>query len=337
MCVNSGGTSNLIRGILENFAKVGIEILPLDFTSLKIDFEVLLVFSFSYHNPDMLEKLKEKGVKIILWPIFDRTKSFWTFELYKFLEKTPVRTLFGIRQRILNSASLVLVGSESEKVDLQKCFGVRSIVVRLPMNSEFFDPKSELESKDLFFQKYQVTDFIIYSAAQISSRKNQITLLKALQNTDFKVVLTGCDQILVPEFQKLVAQNPNILCLGKIPLCELISAYQSARISVSLSNSETAGLSLLESAYFSCQLLVSSIPAFEEYLGDRELQNITTFLDNPKDLIEIKNKIAKIYNNSKSRSLPNSNQKITQNHIKTNFSYPNYIAKIQELINTKIK
>ena len=260
--INPGGTTNLCQNIIQEIQKSGVDLLPLNFMDLEVNFEVLLVFSFSFHNPDALEMYKKRGVKIILWPIFDRTKPVWSFKIQHFLEKTPIRTLFWIRKRILKSADLILTGCESETSDLIKCFKIDKTkikTVKLAISPDFFRIESSKILPNLFFDKYKITDFVIYSAAQINHRKNQILLLKAVQNTDIKVVLTGCDQILVPEFQNLVNQNPNILCLGKISFEELISAYQNAKISISLSNSETAGLALLESAYFGCQLLVSPI------------------------------------------------------------------------------
>lgn len=323
--VNPGGTTNLCQNIIQEIQKSGINLVPLDFTNLEIDFKILLVFSFSFHNPDSLEMYKKRGIKIILWPIFDRTKPIWSFKMQSLLEKTPIRTLFWIRKRILKSADLILTGCESETNDLIECFQIdknKIKTVKLAIAPVFFKPEIQKISPNLFFDKYGFTDFVIYSAAEINHRKNQILLLKAVQNTNVKVVLTGCDQVLVSEFQNLINQNPNILCLGKLPFEELISAYQNAKISISLSSSETAGLALLESAFFGCQLLVSPIPAFKEYLSE-----IAVFLDDLKPQT-IKTKIEELI--KKPRNLEQKSYQ--KNYIIQNYSFQNYIKQAFDLI-----
>jgi glycosyltransferase involved in cell wall biosynthesis len=256
--VNPGGTTQHAKALIEEIAKQGYEIKPLDFVATKIDFDVLLVFSFSYHNPDMLEKYREAGVKIVLVPIFDRTKPKWTFTLYKTFEKTPIRTLFNIRKRILDSAHLVMCGCEEEKNELTECFGTdksKIIVNHLGISNILLDLDKSVSE-------------------EINKRKNQLALVKALESTDIKVVLTGCNKILVDGFEEVAKSNPNILCLGSLSYEELVSAYKCAKVSVSLSSSETAGLALLESAYFDCNIVATKIPSFVEYIG-----NTGVFLD----------------------------------------------------------
>jgi glycosyltransferase involved in cell wall biosynthesis len=267
--VNPGGTTQHGKALIEEIAKQGYEIKPLDFVATKIDFDVLLVVSFSYHNPDMLEKYREAGVKIVLVPIFDRTKPKWTFTVYKTFEKTPIRTLFNIRKRILDSAHIIMCGCEEEKTELTECFGTDNSKIKvnhLGINSLLLDLDKSV-SEELFYNKYGIKDFVIFAAAEINKRKNQLALVKALEGTDIKVVLTGCNKILVEGFQAVVDSNPNILCLGSISYEELVSAYKCAKVSVSLSSSETAGLALLESAYFGCNIVASKIPSFVEYIG----------------------------------------------------------------------
>jgi glycosyltransferase involved in cell wall biosynthesis len=276
--VNPGGTTQHAKALIEEIAKQGYEIKPLDFMATKIDFDVLLAVSFSYHNPDMLEKYREAGVKIVLVPIFDRTKPKWTFTVYKTFEKTPIRTLFNIRKRILDSANLILCGCEEEKNELTECFGTEAtkiIVNHLGINNLLLDLDKTV-TEELFYNKYGIKDFVIFAAAEINKRKNQLALVKALQGTDIKVVLTGCNKILVDGFEDVTKSNTNILCLGSLSYKELVSAYKCAKVSISLSSSETAGLALLESAYFGCNIVASKIPSFVEYIGDKAVFLETT-------------------------------------------------------------
>jgi glycosyltransferase involved in cell wall biosynthesis len=319
--VNPGGTSNHAKSVIQQLAKNGIEVLPVDFMAEKIDFDTLLIFSFSYHNPDMIEKYQKAGVKIILIPIFDRTKPKWTFKVYNLFEKTPIRTLFNIRKRILDSADLVLVNCEAEKTDLIECYKTQNSklkVLKLGINNQIIDSESDI-GEELFYTKHGIKNFVIYAAAEINQRKNQIALLKAVEGTDIKVVLTGCDKILVEGFDELVSKNKNVLCLANLSLQELISAYKCARVSVSLSSSETAGLALLESAYFGCNLVVSDIPAFREYVGE-----IADFTSLPIDHSELLKKI-----NSALEKPKNYSQK---EFVLSNNSWQKYTLEVVKLI-----
>ena len=324
-CVNAGGTSQHTKSVIDEFSKLGIEILPLDFTTNIIDFDTLLVFSFSYHNPDMLEKFSKLGIKIVLIPIFDRTKPKWTFSLYNLFEKTPIRTLYNQRKRILDSATIVLANCDTEKRELMQCFKTdekKIHVLRLGINPIFYE-LDKVVTKDLFFEKYGFTDFIIYSAAEINQRKNQLALLRSVSETNIKVVFTGCDNILVPEFEMEIKKNHNVLCLGKISLEELVSAYKCAKISISLSSSETAGLALLESAYFGCNVIASDIPAFREYLGD-----IANFLPS----VNTKNILQAIQSSSTLDEKSTTNRQAKQKiFVQKNYSWEKYVKNILSL------
>jgi glycosyltransferase involved in cell wall biosynthesis len=327
--VNSGGTTAHCESVIQQIKIQGHEIKQLEFDNHNIDFEVLLVFSFSYHNPDMLEKYKQKGIIIALIPIFDRTKPKWSFKIYQLFENTPIRTLYNQRKRILESADFVLANCSSEKQDLIDCYNVQENkihILKLGINNQFIELDRQIEPS-LFEQKYNIKDFIIYSSAEINQRKNQVAVVKAIEDTDLKVVLTGGDKILVPNFEQIIGKNPNILLLPKISIEELISAYKSARVSVSLSSSETAGLALLESAYFGCNLVVSRIPAFVEYLTP-----IANFVDLPINTNELKRKLIEATAQPKTQNTLQNQQEFILN----NNSWTKYTKNLLDLIATKI-
>jgi glycosyltransferase involved in cell wall biosynthesis len=317
--INPGGTSQHATEVISHLQNLGLEVLPLDFMAPKIDFDVLLVVSFSFHNPDMLEKYKKAGVKIILIPIFDRTKPVWSFGLYKIFEKSPIRTLFNQRKRILAASDIIICNGQSEKQDLISCYDIdvtKTRVLHLGVSS-WVTQKAGV-SPDLFYQKYGIRDFVFYPAAEINSRKNQMLLLDIVQNTNIKVVFTGCDKVLVKGFLEKCKQNKNILCLGKLSFDELASAYKNAKVCISISNSETAGLALLEAVFFGCNVVASNIPAFVEYLSD-----FATFV-NQTDKTQIL------------QSLQKSLQTPKQNHqetIKNKNSWQNYAQQLVDIMN----
>jgi glycosyltransferase involved in cell wall biosynthesis len=271
-CTNPGGTTNYINNILKNLKMTKQEVLPLDYTATIIDFDVLLILSFSYHNPDMIEEFKKQGVKIINIPIYDRTKSKFSYNLYKLVSKLPIQTLYKSRKRQLMASSKVMASCNSEADDMKSIFNINAdkiVINHLAIDDDIVQLRSTI-SEDLFFDKYGIKDFVIFSAAGIGSRKNQILLLKALKDSGIKIVLTGTHRIekgLEEEFETLTKNNKDVLCLQSLDKDMLISAYKCAKVSISLSNSETAGISLLESAVLGCNIVCTDLEAFKEYLG----------------------------------------------------------------------
>jgi glycosyltransferase involved in cell wall biosynthesis len=271
--VNPGGTSEITKNIINKIKQTGHDISALDYMAEEIDFDTLLIFSFSYHNPDIIEAYKKKGIKIVLFPVFDRTKPRAFFKLYKIADLFGLQTIFKIRQRLLNAADLVIVAAQDEATDINGIFGTEKSKIKLihyALADNFFEVAKTV-SADLFYKAYGWKDFVFCPAAAINDgkRKNQMTLLKSLKGSGIKLVLTGCDSIydnIKQEFEDLTKNDPDILCLPRISFEMLISAYKCAKLAVSVSLAETAGLVNLEAAYLGCNLVVSDLPALREYL-----------------------------------------------------------------------
>jgi hypothetical protein len=239
--------------------------LPLDI-SLEGDlgFEVLLVFSFTFFDIEVLKWYKSKGVKIIVFPIFDRTKSMFSYKLIKPFWNTIVgkSSIHNIRRQVLEVADFVVCANQSEQNELAIIYDLdktKSQILYQGLSEDFFELEKKVD-KDLF-QKELVkgkdgvfgqdftkqlgflNDFVFCPAMSINKRKNQISLLKAISGTNIHLVLNNTDRIedgLEQEFSKFTQNNPNIICLKTLDKKILASIYKSARICISVSNSETA-------------------------------------------------------------------------------------------------
>jgi glycosyltransferase involved in cell wall biosynthesis len=299
--INLGGTTIHAQSVIEEIANQGYEIKPVDYMQMQIDFDILLVCSYSYHNPDMFEKYREAGVKIVLIPIFDRTKSYNVFEIYKLLNRLPIPTLYGQRKRILDAAGTIIVSCRAEKDDLIKCYNTKPnnvMINHLGINTKFLELDQSTDSS-WFESQYGKNQYVVYSAAEINQRKNQMAVIKAIEGSNIKLILTGTHQVKVDGFWEKVQKNPNIICIGEITLANLVSIYKSSHVSISTSSTETAGLANLEAAYFGCNLVVSDIPPFREYCGE-----IADFLK--PDLSDIRTKIESSLQKHKNYDLKNT-------------------------------
>ena len=111
---------------------------------------------------------------------------------------------------------------------------------------------------------------LVISAARIEGRKNQLNLIKALNNTRFTLLLTGLpapNQRKYYEECKSIASG-NIIFCGRVPIETLLEYYQKAKVHVLPSWHETCGLSSLEAAAMGCNIVITDKGFTREYFGD---------------------------------------------------------------------
>ena len=286
LCIDFGGGRNHIQQViatiknLEN--EINIEYLgELKFTNTDIDFNILIVFGFTHHNPEILLALKKKGIRIIIIPIFDRlNRRIFYKNILPNIRGIVARS--AIRKEILDISDLICCNSESEKEDLLLIFNVNEEKIFVNYLGVYksedcirnltLDKTLIYKSIEFVKSKYNLEDFLFYPSAKISKRKNQVNLIKKLGNFKFNLVLTGGSHIEDKEKKRLnkIFENrysDNIKILNYIDSNDLEHMYRASLITLSSSKSETAGLANLEALANGAILIVSDIPPFREYLG----------------------------------------------------------------------
>lgn len=291
MNIDHGGGSKFAAGVIDNLVKQGHFVEQLDWRKENVDFEVILVFGFTFVSFEILAELRKKNVKIVMFPIFDRMHSVFAHKCSFFISKIlRIKGFDYIRQSNLSLSDKIIVSNQLEKRDILSIYEVdesKIYVFNLGIPDDIF-LLSKTVSSDLFFKEYGIRDFVVFPSAKVSSRKNQIQLLKAVEGTDLKIVFTGTDSVepqVKEEFWHLVSLNKNVLCLPKLSREMLVSCLKCSKVCVSLSSSETAGLANLEAAFLGNNLVVNGIVPFREYLG-----KFATYV-NKDDPEEVRNSI----------------------------------------------
>ena len=322
--MDAGGGAQITKDILA-FLRKDYFCEAFNYELPTIDFDTLLLIGCTYLNPEIMEYYKARGVKIVLYPIYDRMKPLWQLRALKPLIKAPFLNIYNLRKKIFDASDIILVANESERrdiVDIYNCDPKKVNMMHYCVNDKLIK-LSDSVSPDLFGDKYpDFKDAIFCPAAGITKRKNQIKLLEAIEGTNYKLILNNTNNIepdIKDRFEELTVGNPNVLCLGRISLEEMISCYKSSHMSISVSQAETAGLVNLEAGYLGCNLIVSNLEALQEYVG-----KYATFVDQ-NDKKSILSAI------EKSMATPKSNQ-MTQ-HVLDNYTWESYIAKLVALIN----
>jgi glycosyltransferase involved in cell wall biosynthesis len=127
----------------------------------------------------------------------------------------------------------------------------------------------------------------ILCVARIEGRKNQLNLIRALNNTRYKVYIHGKpspnNMGYFEQCKKEAA--PNIHFTSWLSEDELYAMYHSAKVHILPSYFETTGLSSLEAAVMGCNIVITDKGDTRDYFGDN------AWYCDPDDINSIKNAV----------------------------------------------
>jgi glycosyltransferase involved in cell wall biosynthesis len=121
-----------------------------------------------------------------------------------------------------------------------------------------------------FFAKTGMRDFVL-CVARLESRKNQLMLLKALEDSDLPVVFATGGFTYQPTYAKAcsIYQRPGkTLFLNRLEQQDLASAYAAARVHVLPSWYELPGIVSQEAAKRGIRVVVTDNGTPRDYFGD---------------------------------------------------------------------
>ena len=180
-------------------------------------------------------------------------------------------------------SSAVIIGlNEDERDILIRAFQLppeRCLIVPNGIGKKFTNGNT-----GLFQDKFGVMDFVL-SVGSINKNKNQLALIKAMDNLPYKLVIVGRAPAGDKGYMKKCreAAGKNVIFTGQLryedPL--LASAYAAAKLFVMPSYSEVMPLTLYEAAVAGCKVIASrNIP-----LSEKIRQYVATFNpDRPEEL-----------------------------------------------------
>ncbi|HWQ03322.1 MAG TPA: glycosyltransferase [Candidatus Nitrosotenuis sp.] len=186
------------------------------------------------------------------------------------------------RREIVAAAQGVLANSQLELDAVLKNYGPPAIssekllgVLRVGVGEEFFSASPEPFASRWGAQLdgALLRRELVVCAGFLSSLKNQLALLRALQGTGLQVVLAGAE---VPTHRAYARDlrheaqsgHPPALLTGPLSCGELASLFSAARVVAQPSWFETCGMAALEAAAVGANVVITECGFAREYFGD---------------------------------------------------------------------
>ncbi|HTI58383.1 glycosyltransferase family 4 protein [Mucilaginibacter sp.] len=164
--------------------------------------------------------------------------------------------------RVLKNSAMILPNSVSEYERITQTYPCKVKYAIVPNGID-----NTLFRRDSSVQK---DGKMVLCVARIEGIKNQLNLIRALNNTHFKLVLIGShapnQKAYYDECRRIAAAN--ITFVDHIPQAGLVTYYQKAKVHILPSWFETTGLSSLEAAAMGCNVVITGKGDAKEYFGN---------------------------------------------------------------------
>ncbi|MCB0333217.1 MAG: glycosyltransferase, partial [Bdellovibrionales bacterium] len=169
-------------------------------------------------------------------------------------------------QWVAQNAACLIANGENEKNVVQSLYAPCAPVEVIPVGYDF----GQAVTPDLFISEYGIKDFV-FCVGRFESRKNQLMLLKAMEDLDMPLVLASGGFSYQPQYDQAVRsfkRRAQTIILERISAEMLASAYAAAKVHVLPSWYELPGLVSMEAAYHGCNVVAADNGTARNYLGD---------------------------------------------------------------------
>lgn len=271
-----------------------------------------IVLSTIFWPMDEFEKQGQIGIRKIVNSFFgidnqERIKAFARFIKDKDSRNIATKNLWRVgytkmQNYVVNNVDYFLPNSEMEMDEFCKLFNIKKKRYKVIPNAIDSNVATlQMESKiPTEFEKY--TNAII-CVGRIEPRKNQLALVKALDQSGYKLVLVGAvsdnQKGYFEQIKEIMDRNKEFYYIPRIDNSKLYQLYKVCKVSTLPSWLDTPGLVSLEAAAMGCNLAISSKGSTTEYFGEYAEYCL------PDDIEGIRKAIDKAYSKSINDDLKN--------------------------------
>lgn len=291
----AGGVSKRIVSFMDALNRNGVDCKIFDYWNDRIeDYDIIHFFKVQSEHYSLANYLTSKNKPYVISSIVPIEKRNW-IRLNCWLDKLKLHTLIGMNREFMNNASFVVTESLQEKKYIEECYGINKIKIRSIPNGVYLNEDNV--DKNLFLNKFHVTDGFVLCVGRIDPNKNQLNLIKALNNTNIQlVIIGGPDPQNTDYFERCkVIADSNVIFTGWIPDSDILlkAAYQSAKVVVLPSFKETFGNVILEGAISHSNISFNK----DLVIKDWGIDNYA-YTFNPNNIQTIRNAVEKAYYSS---------------------------------------
>jgi len=289
--IQRGGDTVLMEKLAQGLKLLGVEAV-IDLSGRPDYSGVDLVHLFNFATPDYTRQLAEEAyrhnVPFVVTTLYEDIPAFHNQSievaqrLVEYVQRGQARDWYAAKRvnvkevmpcagfdnswTALHAAALFSTGTY-ETACLRRDYPGTAGIAEIRFGYEV----SSAADPDLFVRQYGVRDFVL-CVGRIESRKNQLMLLKALEDSELPVVLAGGGFTYQPAYDRAVRafrRRGRTIVLEKLSAEMLASAYSAARVHCLPSWFELPGLVHLEAAWYGCQVVTSRSGTISDYFGDR--------------------------------------------------------------------
>jgi glycosyltransferase involved in cell wall biosynthesis len=229
------------------------------------------VISPIYVDYAEMEKVQRKGIAGTIFKLLSKDAIEYLKVLARFMsngERIISSSYIFLGQkrsirRIIRHSSMLLPNSNNEYRRLAEDYHIDAPYKVIPnaIDSDLFRYNHGSYNRDAN---------TVLCVGRIEYRKNQLNLIRALNNTKYQLLIIGPastnQQRYVEECRKIASSN--ISFIDSLPQEELLAYYMKAKVHALPSWFETTGLSSLEAAAMGCNLVITDKGDTREYFGN---------------------------------------------------------------------
>lgn len=286
-----GGDTIVIERLVDGLRRRGVDV-TVDVEGREDPRGYSLVQLFNFTLPQDLqasaERARAAGVPYVITPLCEDVPSFhaqshaavrqlmeyvargqdrsWWEQQTTDVMRTPPCPRFENGRAIDGAAMLMTCGTRESAVLRRDYPGLRAPITEVTFGCDL----PAAGNPQLFVNQYGVRDFVL-CVGRLESRKNQLMLLKALEDSELPVVLVAGAFSYQPEYAEAVRRyrrKGQTLVLDHVSPEMLASAYAACRIHVLPSWYELPGLVSLEAASQGKNVVVTDCGTTFDYLGE---------------------------------------------------------------------
>lgn len=197
-----------------------------------------------------------------------------------------------------HQADLVIAISEQTKRDIIQFLGVPESKIRVVYQG-CHKAFKELPANDFLQtvkEKFNLPERFILSVGTIEERKNLLSVVKALKDTNIPLVVVGKKTHYFKKVEAFIKKNKIVVqFLQNVSMTELAALYRLADIFIYPSLCEGFGIPLIEAHFCGTVVITSNVSCLPEAGGEDSVYV------NPLQIEDIKAKIIHLWNNEEER------------------------------------